>query len=134
MATSGETARIIDAVEHREPDRVPVDFGGSMVTSIHEEGYDKLKDTLNILDRSTTTIARGRSLVAMVDPEVQDRLDVDARMLIVNGPDGWEAEAGQRFRRGRMGDPVGTARRASATTKSRNPHSGALSPWKTFAP
>ena len=30
----------------------------------------------------------------MVDPEVQDRLGVDCRMLIVNGPDGWEAEAG----------------------------------------
>ena len=93
MATTGRQ-RIIDAVEHREPDRVPVDFGGSMVTSIHEEGYDKLKNYLNILTDQRTTIARGRSLVAMVDPEVQDRLDVDVRMLIVNGPDGWEAEAG----------------------------------------
>ena len=93
MVTTGRQ-RIIDAVEHREPDRVPVDFGGSMVTSIHEEGYDNLKKYLNILTDQQTTIARGRSLVAMVDPEVQDRLDVDARMLIVNGPDGWEAEAG----------------------------------------
>lgn len=93
MATTGRQ-RIIDAVEHREPDRVPVDFGGSMVTSIHEEGYDKLKSYMNILTDQRTTIARGRSLVAMVDPEVQDRLGVDCRMLIVNGPDGWEAEAG----------------------------------------
>jgi len=29
MATTARQ-RIIDAVEHREPDRVPVDFGGSM--------------------------------------------------------------------------------------------------------
>jgi uroporphyrinogen decarboxylase len=86
--------RILDAVEHREPDRVPVDFGGSMVTSIHEQGYDILKKYLDICTDRKTTIARGRSLVAMVDPEVQERLNVDARMLIVNGPDGWEVEEG----------------------------------------
>jgi uroporphyrinogen decarboxylase len=86
--------RIMDAVEHREPDRVPVDFGGSMVTSIHQKGHDSLKKYLGInLDRPTE-IARGRSLVARVDHEVQDHLGVDVRMLTVNSPDGWEDEAG----------------------------------------
>jgi uroporphyrinogen decarboxylase len=93
MVSTGRQ-RILDAVEHREPDRVPVDFGGSMVTSIHEQGYDILKKYLDICTDRKTTIARGRSLVAMVDPEVQERLNVDARMLIVNGPDGWEVEEG----------------------------------------
>ena len=82
--------RIRAAVEHREPDRVPVDFGGSMVTSIHESGYDNLKKHLNLCVDRETEIARGRSLVAKVDPEVQDALGVDARMLIVNSPDGWD--------------------------------------------
>jgi uroporphyrinogen decarboxylase len=93
MGSSGRQ-RIMDAVEHREPDRVPVDFGGSMVTSIHEQGYENLKKYLNLCTDRKVGIARGRSLVAIVDPEVQDRLDVDARMLIVNGPDGWAAEEG----------------------------------------
>lgn len=91
MAGSGRQ-RIMDAIGHREPDRIPVDFGSSMVTSIHVEGYENLKNYLNIGTDRKTEIARGRSLVAVVDPEVQDRLNVDARMLIVNGPDGWEAE------------------------------------------
>ncbi|MHB9098495.1 MAG: uroporphyrinogen decarboxylase family protein [Syntrophales bacterium] len=91
MVGSGRQ-RIMDAIGHREPDRIPVDFGSSMVTSIHVEGYENLKNYLNIGTNRKTEIARGRSLVAVVDPEVQDRLNVDARMLIVNGPDGWEAE------------------------------------------
>ena len=86
--------RVRDAVAHRESDRVPVDLGGSMVTSIHQKGHDNLKKHLGInLDRPTE-IARGRSLVAKVDVEVQDRLGVDVRMLTVNSPDGWEDEAG----------------------------------------
>lgn len=65
-----------------------------MVTSIHQKGHDNLKKYLGInLDRPTE-IARGRSLVARIDPEIQDRLGVDARMLTVNSPDGWENEAG----------------------------------------
>ncbi len=86
--------RVRDVVAHRESDRVPVDLGGSMVTSIHQKGHDSLKKHLGInLDRPTE-IARGRSLVARVDVEVQDRLGVDVRMLTVNSPDGWEDEAG----------------------------------------
>jgi uroporphyrinogen decarboxylase len=85
---------VLDAVSRRESDRVPVDLGGSMVTSIHQKGHDNLKKYLGInLDRPTE-IARGRSLVARVDHEVQDRLGVDVRMLTVNSPDGWEDEAG----------------------------------------
>ncbi len=86
--------RVLDAVSHRESDRVPIDLGGSMVTSIHQKGYDNLKKYLGInLDRPTE-IARGRSLVAKIDHEVQDHLGVDVRMLTVNSPDGWEDEAG----------------------------------------
>lgn len=91
MKTSKQ--RVVDAIAHRESDRVPVDFGGSMVTSIHQKGHDNLKKHLGInLDRPTE-IARGRSLVARVDHEIQDRLSVDVRMLTVNSPDGWEDEA-----------------------------------------
>ena len=84
--------RILTAVAHKEPDRVPMDFGGSMVTSIHKIAYDKLKKHLNILGDKKTEIARGRSLVAKVDAEVQDSLGIDTRMLIANSPDGWASE------------------------------------------
>ncbi len=85
---------MLDAISRRESDRVPVDLGGSMVTSIHQRGHDNLKKYLGInLDRPTE-IARGRSLVARVDHEVQDRLGVDVRMLTVNSPDGWRNEDG----------------------------------------
>lgn len=86
--------RVLDAVNHRESDRVPVDLGGSLVTSIHQKGHDALKSYLGINPDQPTEIARGRSLVARVDQEVQDRLGVDAWMLTVNSPDGWKDEDG----------------------------------------
>lgn len=30
--------RVLDAIARREPDRVPVDLGGSMVEAVHEFG------------------------------------------------------------------------------------------------
>lgn len=85
--------RILAAINHKEADRVPVDFGSSMVTSIHKLGYERLKDYLKFNEEPETEIARGRSLVAKVHPKVQDILGVDARMLIVNSPDGWKQES-----------------------------------------
>lgn len=98
--------RILAAVGHREADRVPIDFGGSMVTSIHKRGLDNLKAYLNINADKETEIARGRSLVAKVDTEVQDALGVDARMLIVNSPDGW-IESSEQVKSGRQFDEWG---------------------------
>ena len=35
--------RVLAAINHREPDRVPLDIGGGGSTSIVVEGYEKLK-------------------------------------------------------------------------------------------
>jgi uroporphyrinogen decarboxylase len=37
--------RILAALNHEEPDRVPIDFGGAEFTSITLAGYEKLKNT-----------------------------------------------------------------------------------------
>ena len=39
--------RVLAAVEHREPDRVPLDFGGR-VTTIHAEAHRELKRYLGL--------------------------------------------------------------------------------------
>jgi len=40
--------RVLKALEHEEPDRVPLDVGGGFSTSISIEGYEKLKRYLGI--------------------------------------------------------------------------------------
>jgi uroporphyrinogen decarboxylase len=39
--------RVLKVLEHKEPDRIPIDMG-SAVTSIHIEAYIKLKKCLGI--------------------------------------------------------------------------------------
>lgn len=43
--------RVIAAVEHREPDRVPIDLGGSFVTGIHVQSLARLHRELGLQDR-----------------------------------------------------------------------------------
>ncbi|MHB1275289.1 MAG: hypothetical protein ACYC0D_05265, partial [Candidatus Humimicrobiaceae bacterium] len=40
--------RILAAVKHQEPDRVPIDFGGTICTTISATANKKLKEFLNI--------------------------------------------------------------------------------------
>ena len=36
--------RVLDAINHRTPDRVPMDFGGSTVTGMHVSCVAQLRD------------------------------------------------------------------------------------------
>ncbi len=40
--------RVTAAVDHREPDRVPVDFGGHRSSGIMALGYKKLREYLGL--------------------------------------------------------------------------------------
>ena len=40
--------RVIYSINHKEPDRVPIDFGATMETTIHKDGYTKLKKKLGL--------------------------------------------------------------------------------------
>jgi len=82
--------RVLKALNHQEPDMVPIDLGGSFVTSIHKYGYENLKKYLGI--EAPTEVVRDRALVVKVDSAVQDRLDVDTRMAYPKNPDGWRVK------------------------------------------
>jgi hypothetical protein len=43
--------RVWAAVSHREPDRVPVDLGGSIVTGINAMAYGRLREHLGLEPR-----------------------------------------------------------------------------------
>ena len=50
--------RILDALNHKEPDKVPVDLGGTICTTISATANEKLKKFLNI--DSAVFIINGR--------------------------------------------------------------------------
>ena len=40
--------RVILALNHKEPDRVPFDLGGTVVTGIHTQAYANLRTCLGL--------------------------------------------------------------------------------------
>ncbi len=70
--------RVLTALNHQEPDRVPLFFGTSGVTSILGAGYGKLKTHLGIKGGPPQWIAKQFQYV-WPDEEVMERLGSDGR-------------------------------------------------------
>ena len=69
--------RVLAALHHEEPDRVPIDLGGAEFTSITLAAYEKLKRHLGVT-AETVTMSIIHS-VAHPAEEVLQRFDVDVR-------------------------------------------------------
>jgi|LSQX01.1.fsa_nt_gb uroporphyrinogen decarboxylase len=70
--------RLLAAINHREPDRVPVDLGATAVTSLHIDTHRKLKAHFGINDPEETIVNRMMQTV-LPHEEILKRFDVDVR-------------------------------------------------------
>lgn len=77
--------RVLAALHHQEPDRVPIDFGGARCSTIHLLGYENLKSYLGI-DAPSIITDRMQQCV-LVEEAILDRFDVDTRSLLPGPPD-----------------------------------------------
>jgi uroporphyrinogen decarboxylase len=68
--------RVWAAVNHREPDRVPIDLGGSIVTGINAMAYGTLRDRLG-LNGAPVRVSNIILLLAEVEPRLLERWQVD---------------------------------------------------------
>lgn len=87
MAEMTPRERVWAAVNHQEPDRVPLDIGGGSSTGVVVEGYERLKEYLGISGqpREMNKIFR----VALADESVMQRLGSDCRPLGLRPPANW---------------------------------------------
>ena len=72
--------RVKAVLEHREPDRVPFDLGGCVVTGINKVAYRNLRAHLGLPEKTIDIYDRMQQL-ARVDQDVLDRLGVDVRCV-----------------------------------------------------
>lgn len=79
--------RVMATINFQEPDRVPLDIGGGMSTSIVEEGYEELKKYLGVTGE--TRVMNKTFRIAMLDEAVMQRLGCDCRPLMVRPPSRW---------------------------------------------
>ena len=98
--------RVLAALEHREPDRVPMDLGTARFTGMTAPAYEKLRALLGF-GRLGVVIDRMQQLVEMDEAILQD-LGVDLRAFSFGTPDsGGDVELGD----GRYRDEWGVVRR-----------------------
>ena len=85
--------RVLAALEHREPDRVPMDLGSARFTHIVKGAYDRLCAHLGF-GNAGPLIDRMQQLYEL-DERVLEYLDVDVRPVALGSPDrGGDVELG----------------------------------------
>lgn len=77
--------RVLAALDHREPDRLPMDLGSSRVTGIVRQAYDNLRARLGYGGEGVL-VDRMQQIVQM-DERILERLGVDVRAFAHGAPD-----------------------------------------------
>lgn len=91
--------RVLKAINHEIPDRVPIDLGGFQ-TGIHTRAYAELIAYLGIED--DITILDPVQQLAVPCEEVLERFRVDTRYVGAHGPDSFEGKIEQNVRDGKL--------------------------------
>ncbi|MBI4532294.1 MAG: hypothetical protein HY709_12325, partial [Candidatus Latescibacteria bacterium] len=85
--------RVLSAINHKEPDRVPFDLGGTFATSINVVAYERLKAYLGMKSktilgvRSETILASRRSHIPVIDEAILEYFDIDTRGILPGAPE-----------------------------------------------
>jgi uroporphyrinogen decarboxylase len=82
--------RVLTALDHREPDRVPIEFGSSQLSSLlmgQPFGYRGLCEFLGLTDYPEPVINVYLNSVKNIDPRVMRRFGADLRWVMAGGPD-----------------------------------------------
>ena len=91
--------RVLKALNHQVPDRVPIDLGGFQ-TGIHKKAYIELLDYLGIDDE--LTIMDPVQQLARPCEELLERFHVDIRYVCAHGPDSFKGGIEPNTRHGRL--------------------------------
>ncbi len=91
--------RVLTAVNHTEPDRVPIDLGGNQ-TGIHKFAYQELIDHLDLSEE--IEIMDPVQQLARPSEDVLQRLRVDTRYIAAGPPADWNGGIEVNERDGRI--------------------------------
>ena len=97
--TMSSRERLLKAINHEVPDRVPIDLGGNQ-TGIHRFAYESLLAHLGIQD--DVVIMDAVQQLAKPCEAVLERFHVDTRYIAAKGPDSFKGGIEQNRRDGRL--------------------------------
>ncbi len=91
MATFTHRQRVVAALNHQEPDRVPLELGSGTNTTMTKIAHENLARHLGFANPSERLLDRMQQIVA-VDERIMERFDTDIRPVFLGAPDGWRDE------------------------------------------
>lgn len=80
--------RILMAINHKEPDRIPLDLGGTESTSISLKAYSMVRDYFGLPKKEPAVLSFGGQL-AQPDSDICDLLGVDTRRITRHDLSDW---------------------------------------------
>ncbi len=80
QAPTTSRQRLLDSLNHRQPDRIPVDFGGSPVTGIHVSCIAQLRDHFG-LDHHPVKVIEPFQMLGEVEDDLRQALGVDVKAV-----------------------------------------------------
>jgi uroporphyrinogen decarboxylase len=81
--------RVVAAINRRQPDRVPIDTGGTLTTAMHQTVYDELKGKLGILGESSEILELALQ-TAIISEEVLRVFGGDLVGIYSKPPECWK--------------------------------------------
>ncbi len=123
--------RVLAAVSHKQPDKVPIDLGGTRDSSLVVEAYEKVKKYFEVEteDRLCDRMMR----VVHVDERILRAFDIDTRAVFPGAPSkGLGQELGPHEYRDAWGSFAFIRKEAIITTKGIFPYP-AKSPYPTLS-
>jgi uroporphyrinogen decarboxylase len=79
--------RVLTALRREPPDRVPVDIGGTLASTLNIHTYRRLMQHLGFGEDPAIAYVSRRSNSVLPDEELLRHLDVDCRAVILGSPD-----------------------------------------------
>ncbi|MDP7522929.1 MAG: uroporphyrinogen decarboxylase family protein [Arenicellales bacterium] len=84
--TMSRRERILAALNRQQPDRVPIDLGGTYASTVYFTAYEKLKRHMGL--EHETELGMRRARVAIPDLSMLDYFDVDTRLISLSSYEG----------------------------------------------
>jgi len=81
--------RVLESLNHREPDKVPIDLGSTLVTGIHIKAYKEVIEQLGFNYLKEDKFFDPIQQIAAVDNNLLDRFQVDFKGVSRNAPRDW---------------------------------------------
>jgi len=79
--------RVLTTLKRQPPDRVPVDLGGTLASTLNIHTYRRLMARLGFGDDPPVAFLSRRSNAVLPDERLLQRLDVDCRAVILGNPE-----------------------------------------------